>query len=528
MIYRSTLPAVEIPDVTLSEYVLGRAREHGGRTALVDAISGERLTYRDLADGVDRAAGALSHMGVGPDDVVALISHNQPRYAVGLYAALAAGAAITPMNPTSTIDEMVKQLVASKAAVIMSSEQAATRAAVAADVVGIEHRIVFGEAEGFRPFSELLGERGESCLPAVDPRRLAVLPFSSGTTGLSKGVMLTHRNLVANIEQNGAAWRVAENDVLAAVLPFFHIYGFTVVLNAALRAGATIVTLPRYHLDAYLQMVQDHQVTRAYLAPPMVLGLATAAAVDNYDLSSLRLGICGAAPLDVDLTGRAEARLGCLIRQGYGMTEASPAVSLVPDAEFATIPAGSVGRLVPSTEARLVDPSTGTDVARGEPGELWIHGPQVMAGYLDNPEATAETVVEGGWLRTGDIVRIDDAGIYWVVDRLKELIKYKGYQVAPAEIEALLLTHPDVLDAAVVGVPHHEGGEAPKAFVVTSGSIDAETLMDWVAERVAPYKKVRGIEFLEEIPKSPSGKILRRLLRTPPRSEDPLRSREPS
>jgi acyl-CoA synthetase (AMP-forming)/AMP-acid ligase II len=260
-------------------------------------------------------------------------------------------------------------------------------------------------------------------------------------------------------------------------------------------------------------MVQDHRVTRAYLAPPMVLGLAGAEDVSGYDLSSLRFGICGAAPLDVDVTERAEKRLGCPIRQGYGMTEASPGTHLVPDDEFTTAPAGSVGRLVPSTEARLVDPETGAESAEGEPGELWVRGPQVMAGYLDNPGATTETIVDGAWLRTGDIVRVDADGIFWIVDRLKELIKYKGYQVAPAELESVLLTHPEVLDVAVVGIPHAEGGEAPKAFVVAERPIDPDLLMAWLAERVAPYKKVRSVEFVAEIPKSPSGKILRRLLR---------------
>jgi acyl-CoA synthetase (AMP-forming)/AMP-acid ligase II len=244
-----------------------------------------------------------------------------------------------------------------------------------------------------------------------------------------------------------------------------------------------------------------------------VLGLATADEVSGYDLSSLRFGICGAAPLDVDVTKRAEARLGCPIRQGYGMTEASPGTHLVPDDEFTTAPAGSVGRLVPSTEARLVDPGTGADAATGDPGELWVRGPQVMAGYLDNPTATAETIVEDGWLRTGDIARVDADGIFWIVDRLKELIKYKGYQVAPAELESVLLTHPEVLDVAVVGIPHTEGGEAPKAFVVVGRPMDPDLLMSWLAERVAPYKKVRSVEFVAEIPKSPSGKILRRLLR---------------
>jgi len=563
MIYRSTQPDIEIPDVSLTDHVLGRARELGDRVALADAVSGERLTYRELADGVETAAAGLARLGVGPGTVVALISHNQPRFALALHAALAAGAAVTPVNPVLTVDELTRQLSAANAVAAICAEQAAAKVAEAAKATGVRHLFLLdadasvsmadarptagsqpvsflaaSSQAGFRPFAELLATRAPAPRPALDPRTaLAVLPFSSGTTGTSKGVMLTHRNLVANLEQNRVGWRLTEDDVLAAALPFFHIYGLTIILNSGLLAGATVVTLPRYSLDAYLRMLRDHRVTRAFFAPPMVLGIATALGVDDCDLPAdlpaLRAGICGAAPLDVAVAERAEARLGCLIRQGYGMTEASPGTHQVPDAEFATTPAGSVGRLLAATEARLVDPVTGTDVAAGEPGELWVRGPQVMAGYLDDPAATAATLVKGGWLRTGDILRVDEDGVFWVVDRLKELIKYKGYQVVPAELEALLLTHPDVLDAAVVGVPHPEGGEAPKAFVVPAGTGptgtgpartgpagtvlagtgDAEKLMAWVAERVAPYKKIRAVEFVAEIPKSPTGKILRRLLR---------------
>ncbi|MFC4463772.1 AMP-binding protein [Streptomyces xiangluensis] len=514
MIYRSPEPTIEVPDVSLADHVLARAREFGDKVALVDATSGERLTYRELVEGVEAGSGALARLGVRPGQVVAVMSHNQPRYPLAVYAALAIGAAVTPINPVLTTGELIKQLAGSQASVLITSEEAAGKAAEAADAAGIELRFVLGEAEGFRPFSELTGSGASRPRVALDPATaIAALPFSSGTTGLSKGVMLTHRNLVANLEQIAAGWPVTQDEVLAAALPFFHIYGFTIILNSALKAGATVVTLARYSLPAYLRMVQEHRVTRAFLAPPMVLGLATDDEVGDYDLSSLRLAICGAAPLDVDVTERAERRLGCLIRQGYGMTEASPGTNSVPDAEFATTPAGSVGRLMPSTEARLVDPVTGDDCDPGQPGELWIRGPQVMAGYLDNPAATAETLVADGWLRTGDIVKVDESGNFWVVDRLKELIKYKGYQVAPAELESLLLTHPEVRDAAVVGMPHAEGGEAPKAFVVSSAPLDPDDLMTWVAERVAPYKKVRAVEFVSEVPRSAAGKILRRLLK---------------
>jgi len=514
MIHRGRPADLDVPDMTLTEYVLGREPTDGDdRVALVDADRTERITYAELGAGVAAVAGGLAELGVRPGDVVALVSHNQPAYAVAVHGVLAAGAAVTPVNPAFTAEEITKILRASGASVVVTSVPAAAAVAEAADAAGVAHRFALGEHPGFRPFAELRG----SGLPAprieLDPATaVAALPFSSGTTGLPKGVRLTHRNLVANIEQNRAGWPVGADEVLPASLPFFHIYGFTIILNTGLAARATVVTLARFGLGDYLRMLQEHRATRAFLAPPVVLQLATSPAVDSHDLSSVRLAVCGAAPLDVAVAERAERRVGWPIRQGYGMTEASPGTHQVAEADFATTPAGSVGRLLPATEARLVDPATGEDSAPGEPGELWVRGPQVMAGYLDDPGATAQTLVEG-WLRTGDIARVDDDGVFWIVDRLKELIKYKGYQVPPAELEALLLTHPDVLDAAVVGVPHAEGGEAPKAFVVAAAPIEPGALMAWVAERVAPYKKVREVEFVERIPKSPTGKILRRELR---------------
>jgi acyl-CoA synthetase (AMP-forming)/AMP-acid ligase II len=514
MIHRGRPVDIDVPAVTLTEYVLGREPTDGDdRVALVDADRTERITYAELGTAVAAVAGGLAALGVRPGDVVALVAHNQPQYAVAVHGIVAAGAAVTPVNPAFTAAETAKVLRASRASVVVADAAAAATVAEAADAAGVEHRFVLGEHPGFRPFAELR----DSGLPApaveLDPATaVAALPFSSGTTGLPKGVRLTHRNLVANLEQNRAGWPVGAHEVLPASLPFFHIYGFTIILNTGLAARATVVTLARFELGAYLRMLQEHRATRAFLAPPLVLALATAPAVDDHDLSSVRLAVCGAAPLDVAVAERAERRVGWPIRQGYGMTEASPGTHQVAEADFATTPAGSVGRLLPGTEARLVDPATWDDVAPGEPGELWVRGPQVMAGYLDAPEATAATLVEG-WLRTGDLARVDDDGVFWIVDRIKELIKYKGYQVPPAELEALLLTHPDVLDAAVVGIPHAEGGEAPKAFVVAARPLDADALMAWVAERVAPYKKVRAVEFVDAIPKSPSGKILRRRLR---------------
>jgi acyl-CoA synthetase (AMP-forming)/AMP-acid ligase II len=321
---------------------------------------------------------------------------------------------------------------------------------------------------------------------------------------------LTHRNLVATLRQHEGIYHVGPDDVLLAALPFFHIYGLSIVLGYGLRHGATIVTLPRFDPRRWLSLIETQRVTWLHVAPPMVL-LLTSPEAATADLTSLRHVVSGAAPLDRALTARAEATIGCLIGQGYGMTEASPGVTWTPDDGSVDCPPGSVGVLVAGTEARVVDPTTGADTDAA--GELWVRGPQIMAGYLDDPSASSATIVEGGWMRTGDIVEVDGVGVLRVVDRLKELIKYKGYQVAPAELEAVLLEHPAVADAAVVGVPDLAAGEIPKAFVVLAGPARCDDLLAWVAARVAPYKRIRLLEVIDTIPRSVSGKILRKQLK---------------
>jgi acyl-CoA synthetase (AMP-forming)/AMP-acid ligase II len=316
------------------------------------------------------------------------------------------------------------------------------------------------------------------------------------------------------MEQIRSVHRIDADDVLVAVLPFFHIYGQVVVLNLGLSQGATIVTLPRFDMAAFLDVLERHRVTRAHIAPPIVLGLAKAPGVEGRELA-LKVVISGAAPLDADTANRASERLGAPVRQGYGMTEASPVTHIAADEGLAEQDPGAIGPLVSSTEGRLVDPETGEDTDGA--GELWIRGPQVMRGYLADDEATARTLTGDGWLKTGDVARVEDGGVFRIVDRVKELIKYKGYQVPPAELEALLLGHPAVADVAVIPIADEAGGEAPKACVVPAGDdLDADELMAWVAERVAPYKRIRAVEIVDEIPKSASGKIMRRLLRDRP------------
>jgi 4-coumarate--CoA ligase len=283
-------------------------------------------------------------------------------------------------------------------------------------------------------------------------------------------------------------------------------------MNLGLRIGATLVTMPRFDLAAFLDAIQRYRVTIAFVVPPIVLALAKHPSVGNFDLSSLRLLMSGAAPLGADVAAEAQARIKVPVIQGYGMTELSPVSHL---SVAGATPAGSVGQLAPNTEARLVDPETGRDAPAGANGELWVRGPMVMQGYLNNPAATAATIDADGWLHTGDVARIDAGGNFYIVDRLKELIKYKGFQVAPAELEALLLTHPEVADAAVIGMPDAAAGELPKAFVVrrAGATVTADALRAFVAGHVATFKQIHGLDFVDAIPKSPSGKILRRLLR---------------
>src|SRR5262249_47272450 len=304
---------------------------------------------------------------------------------------------------------------------------------------------------------------------------LVALPYSSGTTGLAKGVMLTHYNLVANMCQMDGLDYFHRNDTLLCVLPLFHIYGLVVVLNMGLHLGATIVIMPRFDLEQFLGLIQKYRVTLSHIVPPIVLKLAKEPTVSNYDLSSLKMVFSGAAPLGAELSRECMERVRCGIRQGYGMTETSPVTHSSP-ADPAKMKLGSVGTGAPNTECKLLDPATGAELGPNQEGEVCVRGPQIMMGYLNNPEATALTIDPDKWLHTGDVGYADEEGHLFIVDRVKELIKYKGFQVAPAELEAILLTHPAVADAAVIPCCHDETGEVPKAFVVLKQQTSPEAI----------------------------------------------------
>jgi acyl-CoA synthetase (AMP-forming)/AMP-acid ligase II len=497
MIFTSPFPDVDVPAVVLTDFVLERSDDYGDRPALIDGPSGRTYTHAEAARAIRAAAAALGARGVGKGDVVALCAPNSPEYAIAFHAVAALGAVVTTINPAYTTEEIGFQL-----------EHCGARALIGAPELLDRMR---GRVDELYEIGDY-GEPGPMPAPDIDPDDLVALPYSSGTTGLPKGVMLSHRNLVANILQSTAQQPVTEDDTLIGVLPFFHIYGLNVVMNAVLRNGATVVTMPRFDLEGYLKLVEAHRATKAHLVPPIVLALAKSPLVDRYDLSSLQLVNSGAAPLSAEVAEAAARRVGCPVVQGYGMTESSPVTHVTPTDPARHRP-GTIGPPVPGTECKIAELPGGAELGPGEEGEVCVRGPQVMRGYLDDPEATARTIDADGWLHTGDVGRADQDGYVVLVDRVKELIKYKGYQVAPAELEALLVEHPAVAEAAVIGRPDEEAGEVPIAFVALDGEATPEEIQAYVAERVAPYKKLRALEVVDEIPKSPSGKILRRMLR---------------
>ena len=490
------------------------------KTAVIDGE--RRFTFRQLEEYSGRLAGALASFGVRRGEHVALLAPNCAEFVIAFYGILKAGAIVTTINSGYREREIAHQLNDSGAeVVIVHADLKPVLESAREEAPGLRRVVPIEPAALPSSFWDAI-DRAPAAPPApvVRPDEdVAALPYSSGTTGLSKGVMLTHANLVSNVEQmvgrEGEESVPREDDVILVHLPLFHIYGMNVLMNPAVAVGATQVMMGRFDMDRFLNLISRRRVTQLFTVPPVGLGVTQYAGVSDHDLTSLRVGFFGAAPMSAELQLRVEEALGCTIIQGYGMTETSPLANsdfLEPE----RIRRGSVGPAAPDTEERVVDVETGTRVLPvGEVGELMIRGPQVMRGYYDNAGATAETLTEDGWLHTGDIARMDADGYVWILDRKKELIKYKGFQVPPAELEGLMLEHPAVTDVAVIGRPDVEAGEIPKAFVVPriGVEVDEDALVRFVAGRVATFKQVREVEFVGSIPKSPSGKILRRLLK---------------
>lgn len=515
MIIKSPYPHVEIPTVPLTRHLLERMRVYGDKPALIDGPTGQMLTYRQLSEAIRRVAVGLAQRGVKKGEVLAIYSSNQPEYVIAFHAVSLIGGIITTMSPLFTSHEVARQLNDAKANYLLTQPKLMDKALAAAAKANIREIFVFGEAVAATPFAELFNCEGQPPEVAINPREdMVVLPYSSGTTGLPKGVMLTHYNLVANLMQREGAVgsdMLLEQDVVIGFLPFYHAYGMVVLGCFTLMRGATMIVMPRFDLRQFLSLVERYRVTHVNLVPPLLVLLAKDPMVDEYDLSSLISLGSGGAPLGEEVWDAVSKRVGCAVTQAYGMTESSPSATNRPT-YLGTAKRGSVGQALPNMEMMIVDIVTNQPLGVHERGELWMRGPNIMKGYLNRPHATASTITPEGWLKSGDIAYIDEDGFLYIVDRLKELIKYKGFQVAPAELEALLLGHPAVADVAVIPTPDEEAGELPKAFIVKKAPITADEIMNWVAQHVAPQKKIRRVEFVAKIPKSLSGKILRRLL----------------
>jgi 4-coumarate--CoA ligase len=512
MIHTSTLPDVEIPQgISITDYTLRMADELADQPAIIDGPTGRTITFSDLREGIQLLAGGLAATGFGPGSTLALMAPNIPEYAFFFHGVAYAGGIVTTINPTYTAGEIRHQLQDSNATMLVTISMFLDVAREAIEGTNVTEVMTIDPVEGVPSMFDLLTSEPLTAQVPVTNDDVVVLPYSSGTTGRSKGVMLTHGNLTANIAQTEHVLITEVGDVALATLPFFHIYGMQVLMNGLLANGVTIVTVPRFDMEQALSLVQEHKIGWFFAVPPIVLGLAKHPLVDNYDLSSVKIVFSGAAPLSAEVGEECAKRLNCAVVQGFGMTELSPVSHSSPGFNGK---AGSSGVTISNTECRIVDPE-GNDLGLNEDGELWVRGPQVMKGYLNNPEATAETIDEDGWLHTGDVANIDEDGYIFIVDRIKELIKYKGFQVPPAELEGLLLTHPQIADAAVIGIADDEAGELPKAFVqlVPGAEMTEDDVKQFIADQVATYKQIRLVEFIELVPKSASGKILRRELR---------------
>lgn len=489
--------------------------------ALVDGVTGEETTYSQLHTSVVKVSSALVKLGLRKGDVVTVYSPNCVQFAVATLAIAASGATFSCVNPLYTTGEL-KNAMSHVGARILFASQALVPLAMDAvkHCPTVKEVVVFGEADSCRSFSSLLDDDMTAFPENIDFRSkddIVALPFSSGTTGLPKGVMLSQYNLVANITQNREETAMGYrpfDDCVLAVLPFYHIYGQLMVMFCGLFCGTKIVVLPNFQPVSFLRAIQNYHPTFLPIVPPLMLFLAKDPTVSGFDTSSVRQVTIGAAPVPLNIVHEFLARFKkTVVRQAYGLTETSPLTHM--SAKNST-KYHSAGPTINNTKFKIIDMETGQLLGPGKSGELCVAGPQVMVGYLANKKATEETIVDG-WLHSGDVCHYDEDGHVIVDDRIKEMIKVKGFQVAPAELEAILVGHPAVKDAAVVGIEDERLGEAPKAFVVLkpgAAKIAAEELKKYVAERVATYKRLAGgIEFRSEIPKTPSGKILRRNLR---------------
>ena len=513
-------PPIDFPEVPYDHLLPAAAERNPDHLAIV--YHDLSWTYREVVSMVNGIANSLYELGFKKGERLCLFMANRPEYTVTFIAAASIGVVVSPMNPSYKDREVLYQLENSEAkGILVQRELLPTlqKALAQTPLPNLQHIIVTGDSvpadlPNALAFGKLLHAASPKLPPhvAIEPDDLLALPYSSGTTGLPKGAMLTHRNLVSNNLQFTTVLSISTSDVALLFLPFYHIYG-VMLTGSFLACGGTQVMMERFDLLQSLELCEKYQVTYYYAVPPIILALANAP-IDLSKLATVKYIFSGAAPMPIDPARKLQDKTSVGVVQGYGLTEASPLTHSHPRAP-SLVRMGSVGLLVHNTEQKIVDLETGEQkLPQGESGELVIRGPQVMKGYWKAPEESANTLRDG-WLYTGDVAYIDEDGYTYIVDRKKEMIKYHGFGIAPAELEALLLEHPSIIDAAVIGVPDDEAGELIKGFVILrqDTALTPEEVLTFANGKLAGYKRMHFIEITTSIPKTASGKILRRDLK---------------
>ncbi|KAK2661530.1 hypothetical protein Ddye_000104 [Dipteronia dyeriana] len=478
--------------------------------ALINPVTAQRISYSDFIPKTNRLAAYLQKViRLTKNDVAFVLPPNSIQVPILYFSLLSLGAIVSPANPMSTESEISRLVQLSKPVIAFATSSTARK------LPELKHQAILIDSPEFE--SIMMSSKCE-IIDHVTVRQsdLAAILYSSGTTGKVKGVMLTHRNFTAQVAITYSFRHQRESPaVMLYTMPYFHILGFVYCLRSV-ALSETVVVMERFHMKKMLKAVEEFRVTHVVLTPPVVVAMWKGGGLmDGYDLNSLEGALCGSAPLGKGPIAEFTTRFPKVeLVQGYGLTESAASISRTIGPEECKH-WGSAGKISGGIEAKIVDPETGEALPPRREGEIWIRGPTVMKGYIGDPGATSETLLKDGWMRTGDLCYIDEAGFLFIVDRLKELIKYKGYQVAPVELEQLLLSHPDIADAAVIPYPDEEAGQVPLAFVVRQpqSNLNQAQIMDFVAKRVSPYKKIRRVAFINSIPKNPSGKILRKELR---------------